>query len=236
MLLAGTPLAEAQPGDPAFPSQEQVEQARQRAADTARSVQAIQADLAAANQQLESLGVAAAQAAEAYNGARWRLQRARDDAREARRKADRATARMERQRDGIGALVAATYQGGSDLGQVRAYLAASDPDALLDRFAAFHGASASMQARMDRFRATYSLTQVFREEAERAVARADRAEQQAEAARQRAQEAVAAQQAEVSGITSRKDALVQELAQAQSISVELAGQRQAALERQAELR
>lgn len=236
LLAAGVPIAGAQPSDPAFPSQDEVEAAEQRAEDTARSVSAIQADFAAANQELESLGVAAAQAAEAYNGALWRLEQARADARQAQRKADRAQARTARQRDGIGALVADTYQGGSDLGQVSAYLTSTDADALLDRFAAFKGASSSMQARLDRFRAAYSLNQVFEREAKRAVARADRAEQEAEAARQAAQDAVAAQQAAVSGIAARKDALVQELAEAQSISVQLAAQRQDALERRAELR
>ncbi|MGH3317347.1 MAG: NlpC/P60 family protein, partial [Nocardioidaceae bacterium] len=120
LLVAGVPIAGAQPNDPVFPSQDEVEAAEQRAENTARSVSAIQADFAAANQELEGLGVAAAQAAEAYNGALWRLEQARADARQARRKADRAKARTARQRDGIGALVADTYQGGSDLGQVSA--------------------------------------------------------------------------------------------------------------------
>jgi peptidoglycan DL-endopeptidase CwlO len=237
LLLTGSPAAKGEPTDPpAFPSQQEVDAAKQRAADTARSVEAIQADYAAADQRLESLGVAAAQAAEAYNGALWRLRQSRAEAREAQRRADRSAARTARQRDSIGALVAATYQGGSDLGQVSAYLTAQDPDALLDRFAAFKGASATMQARLDRFRAAYTMHRVFEREAERAVAAADRAEQRAESARQEAQQAVASQQAAVAQIDARKDALVQELAQAQSISVDLAAQRQQALERRAELR
>jgi peptidoglycan DL-endopeptidase CwlO len=236
LLVAGMPFAGAQPTDPAVPSRHQVETAEQRAEDTARSVEEIQADFAAANDELETLGVAAARAAEAYNGAVWRLEQSRKDARRARRKADRAAARSARQRDGIGALVAATYQGGSDLGQVSAYLTSNDADALLDRFAAFKGASGTMQARLDRFRAAHSLQQVFEREAERAVAAADRAEQEAAAARLRAQDAVAAQEAAVSDIAARKDALVRELARAQSISVTLAAQRQDALERRAELR
>ena len=65
LLLAGSPVAHGEPSDPAFPSRQEVDAARERAADTARSVQAIQADYAAAGQHLESLGIAAAQAAEA---------------------------------------------------------------------------------------------------------------------------------------------------------------------------
>jgi cell wall-associated NlpC family hydrolase len=236
VLLATSPVAHGKPSEPAFPSQQEVESARQRVAETARSVQEIQADYAAAGRHLERLGIAAAQAAEAYNGALWRLEQARSEVADARRKADRAHARTARQRRHIGALVAETYQGGSDLGQVSAYLASDDPDALLDRFAAFKGASSTMQARLDRFRAAYSLQQVFEREAERAVAAADRAEQQAQVARENARQAVAAQQAAVEDITARKDALTRELARAQSISVELAAQRQQALERRAELR
>ena len=236
LLLAGAPVAYAAPSDPSFPSQQEVDAARQQVEDTARSVDAIQADYAAANQEMASLEMAAAQAAEAYNGAVWRLQQAQADAKAARLKAVRAERRIARQRNGIGALVSETYQGGSSLGQVGAYLTSTDPDALLDRFAAFKGASATMQARLDRFSAAWSLHQVFQREAHRAVTRADRAEQQAAVARQNAQDAVAAQQAAVSEIQARKDALVHELAQAQSISVDLAQQRQAALERRAELR
>jgi peptidoglycan DL-endopeptidase CwlO len=236
LLLAGSPVAQGAPSDPSFPSQQEVDAARQHVQETARSVSQIQADYQAADQQLQSLGVAAAQAAEAYNGAVWRLQQARAEARAARLKADRANARIHQQRAGIGALVADTYQGGADLSQVSAYLAAQNPDALLDRFAVFKGASSTMQARLDRFRAAYTMKQVFEREARTAVARADRAQHEAAAARQRAEQAMAAQQAAVSEISARKDALVQELADAQSVSVELAQQRQQALERRAELR
>jgi peptidoglycan DL-endopeptidase CwlO len=236
LLLAGSPVANGAPTDPTFPSQQEVDAARQRVEDTARSVEQIQADYQAADQQLQSLGIAAAQAAEAYNGAMWRLQQARSEAKAARLKADRANARIARQRVGIGALVADTYQGAADLGQVGLYLTSEDPDALLDRFAVFKGASSTMQARLDRFRAAYTMKQVFEREARTAVARADRAEQEAAAARQHAQEAMAAQQAAVQEISARKDALVQELAQAQSVSVDLAQHRQEALERRAELR
>jgi peptidoglycan DL-endopeptidase CwlO len=239
LLLAGSPVASGAPSDPSeptFPSQQEVDAARQHVEDTARSVADIQADYQAADQQLQSLSIAASQAAEAYNGAMWRLQQARSEAKTARLKADRADARITHQRAGIGALVADTYQGGADLSQVSAYLVAKNPDALLDRFAVFKGASSTMQARLDRFRAAYTMKQVFEREARVAVAEADRAEQEAAAARQRAAEAMAAQQAAVSEISARKDALVQELAQAQDVSVELAQQRQQALERRAELR
>ena len=43
----------------------------------------MQADLIRANLALESAGDTAAQAAEAYNGARWRAEQAREEARQA---------------------------------------------------------------------------------------------------------------------------------------------------------
>ena len=62
----------------------------QRAARTARDVSVIKARLLLANQRLEQAGVHAEQASEAYNGALWRLQQARQRAREAQAEAARA--------------------------------------------------------------------------------------------------------------------------------------------------
>src|SRR5262245_36523136 len=71
LCLATLPGASADGGDhDKIPSREQVRQAQQRADTTADRVAAIKAQLAAADQRLEQLTVAAGKAAEAYNGAR----------------------------------------------------------------------------------------------------------------------------------------------------------------------
>jgi hypothetical protein len=82
--LGVTPAAMGDPaGDPggagagvAVPSQEQVDRARAHAADTARDVGAIKAELILADQRLQQAAVEAEQASEAYNGAMWQLEQA----------------------------------------------------------------------------------------------------------------------------------------------------------------
>ena len=58
------------------PSEADVTRAEQDAADKGRDVAAVQADLIRAGLALESAGDTAAQAAEAFNGARWRAEQA----------------------------------------------------------------------------------------------------------------------------------------------------------------
>ena len=80
------------------PTRAEVEAAEQRAVDRERDVAAVQADLIRANLDLETASVAAAQAAEAYNGATWRADEARAAADAAEQAAAAAQAESERQR------------------------------------------------------------------------------------------------------------------------------------------
>ena len=73
--LTGLQAALADEAD--TPSRQDVRDARTAARDQARDVAAVQADLAAANQRLQESAIAAAQATEAWNGARYRLEQAR---------------------------------------------------------------------------------------------------------------------------------------------------------------
>jgi len=216
---------------PAYPSRTQVEAAQERVRSAERSVAAIRADLALAGTELERLAVEAAKASEDYNGAVWELKQARKDARQAQRRARRQGERLDVARARIGSLVADTYQGGSSFGQMSAYLGSEDEHRLLDRVAAYKGASDSLAADFDTFAAQQALAQVYRDTARSALRTADEAAARARSARQVAADAVAAQQAAVSSIGERRDALLHELAEAQDISVELATERQEALER-----
>ncbi|MGH3385501.1 MAG: NlpC/P60 family protein [Nocardioidaceae bacterium] len=231
VLVGGLPAAMADGDDRAYPSQSEVDDARDRVDSTQRSVDAIRADLASASAQLEGLAVEAAKAAEAYNGAQWRLEQARDTAKTAKRKAARQDQRLGRQRDQIGRLVADTYQGGGSLGQVGAYLTSEDPEVLLDRVAAYKGASESLASDYDKFAAQGALAKVFKDQATEAAKLADQAAKEAEQAKQAAAAAVAAQQSAVAQLADRRDGLMSELAEAQHVSVSLATQRQEALER-----
>lgn len=230
LVLAVVPAATADKSHRAFPSRDQVAAAQQRAAQKARDVGAIKASLLMANQRLDEAATKAEMASEAYNGAMWHLQQARQEL--ARAKADAARARrtVAKQRQAIGALVAASYQQGGDLTALNAMMSADGPEGVMDQFATFQGASDSLQADYDRFAASQALAEAFEKHAEDVRRKADGLAEQARAAKERATQAAAAAQATADQIAAEKDRLIRELAQAQNISVSLARQRQTALE------
>ena len=90
VCLATVPAAHADGHHHGYPSQDDVNSAQQRVENKARSVGAIEADLAAADQRLDSLRVDAEIAVEAYNGAMYKLEQARKAARIAHARASRA--------------------------------------------------------------------------------------------------------------------------------------------------
>lgn len=230
LVLAVVPAATADKSHRAFPSSDQVAAAQQRAAQKARDVGTIKASLLMANQRLDEAATKAEMASEAYNGAMWHLQQARQEL--ARAKADAARARrtVAKQRQAIGALVAASYQQGGDLTALNAMMNADGPEGVMDQFVTFQGASDSLQADYDRFAASQALAEAFEKHAEDVRRKADGLAEQARAAKERATQAAAAAQATADQIAAEKDRLIRELAQAQNVSVSLARQRQTALE------
>jgi len=220
----------AKEGDGAIPSRDEVSAAEARAEQKARDVGAIKASLLLANQRLEQAALRAEQASEAYNGAMWRLQKATEEVREAQAEAAKARQAVAAQRDSIGALVATSYQQGAELTALGAMMGADGPEGVLDQYAAFQGASTSLQADYDRFAATESIAQVFERKAEQARADQAKLAVEARAARDVAASAAEQAQAAASQIAAEKDELIRELARAQNISVSLARQRQSALE------
>jgi peptidoglycan DL-endopeptidase CwlO len=230
LVLGVVPSASAEPTDRPFPTRDEVAAAKQRVADTARSVGAIKASLLLANQRLEEAAVEAEMASEAYNGARWQLQLARQELASARQSAAAARRTVTEQREEIGALVAASYQQGGDLNALTAVVGADGPEGVMDRLATFQGASDSLRADYDRFVAADALAIAFERHAEEVRAEASSLAEEAREAKRHAAAAAEAAQAAASEIVAEKDRLVRELARAQNISVALARQRQAALE------
>src|SRR4051812_25485596 len=68
------------------PSRQEVRAAREAVGAKADDVASVRAQLVLANQRLEQAAMVAAQASEAYNGARWRAAQARAAAAAARRR------------------------------------------------------------------------------------------------------------------------------------------------------
>ena len=160
----------------------------------------------------------------------WHLEQAREAYRQARADAAHARRTVAAQRDRIGGLVAQSYQNGGDLTALNAMMSADGPEGVLDQYAAFQGASTALQADYQRFAATESLAQVFESKARHAKAEQVALAAQAEQAKAAATASADAAQSEARRIAAEKDQLIRALAQAQHISVDLARQRQTALE------
>src|SRR4051794_38300033 len=228
-LLVAVPAAVGDPGR-AFPSRQQVDDARARAARKAQDVSVIKTQMLVADQRLQAASLHAEEASEAYNGAAWRLQQAKQAYRTARSEAARARLTVSSQRDRIGALVAQSYQQGGDLSAVNALLGADGAEGVLDQYAAVQGASTSLQADYQRFAASDAVAQVFERKARQAKAAQARSAARAKQAQARAQAAAEVAQDEAATIAAQKARLSRELARAQHVWVALPGSRQAALE------
>jgi peptidoglycan DL-endopeptidase CwlO len=214
-----------------IPSQGDVDAARQHVADAQRSVAEIQAELTAANQRLEDLGVAAEQAAEAYNGALLAWQNARDDATAARQRAERAAEQSSHARDLLaGYVLSQSNAPSAQLTAIGSTLTADGTHGLLRQLSDADTSARALDAQYQSWSAANELAKVYQQAAEAALATAADAKQAAADAKQAAQDAVAAQQSAVANIGAQRESLVSELAKAQHISIALAAQRQTGLE------
>ncbi len=219
--------------DPTIPSRGELREAAEAALDAAGDVDSVRAALAAAGQRLESSSIAAAQAAEGFNGARWQAQEARKASRLAERAAAVAAADHERQSDFYADTVVAAYETMPELSGLTAVLESDDLATLLERSSTLENASDAMDQREARFRESSDLADATQARAEAAESDAIAAKEQAEQARDRARSAQIAAAAEAQSVVAEKTRLIGELARLQGVSVELAAQRQAGLEQRA---
>ncbi len=222
--------AMADPKPPVIPSQAQVDQARKAVGDKAAQVAAVQARLAAESARLEALGRAADRAAEAYNGAVYRLQQVRAAAALATQRAAKAKADLAAQGRQIGRFAVASYQSGGGLAQVGPLFTADGAQSLLDRANTAQSVSTAMQGSYLRYTAAQVVTNAFQIQAEQAVAEVEKAAAAAAAAKKRAEAAVAAQRAAVAGSGAERRRLIGQLATLRKVSYQVAEQRQKGLE------
>ncbi len=222
--------ANAEPEPPVIPSQSDVDAARRAVGDKAVQVAAVEARLAGATTRLETLGRAAGRAAEAYNGALYRLQQAKAEAAAAAAQNKKAQATLVQQSRLIGRFAAANYQSGGTLAQVGPLFTADGPQSLLDRAGAAQSVSTAMQGAFLRFTATQVVANAFKLQADKAVAEVKKATDAAAAAKQRAEVAVAAQSAAVASMGTERRQLIGQLARLRSTSYQVAEQRQKGLE------
>lgn len=232
LVLAGGVMT-ASVADDEVPTREDVAAAERNAGAKARDVAAVQADLVLANERMRSAAVAAAQAAEAYNGARWQASEARRAAREAAVAAESAEADVVRQQEDYSDALVRSYEISPSLQGFAAVVGSDGIETMIDRTATMQNAEDALDGRYDAFRAAATLAEVASRRAEDALAEAERLEQEAEQARAGAAAAEAQAGATAEAIAVSKTVLIAELAELQGISVRLAERRQSALEQAA---
>ncbi|MFT3873931.1 MAG: C40 family peptidase [Nocardioides sp.] len=219
--------------EPSAPSQAEVDAAQGAATGKAAEVARVQAELAVANDDLRRSSIAAAQATEAFNGARWRLQTARAAVRRAERQLRVAEADLAERRSVIADGLATGYQSGPSLRTFSTLLGEKGIDATIHDAATYSNAESAMSDQYDAYEAASTLATVASDLADRARSDAATAADEAKAARDQARQAEQTALAQAQQIGHRKEHLLGELATLQGISVDLAEQRQSALEQQA---
>ena len=227
--LAGVASADPKP-DP-VPSQKQVDRARADVATKKQSVQQLEAQLAAANAQLAQSAEEASIVAEAYNGAMWRLSEAKKSVKKAEAAEKQAKENVKVQRSGIVTFVTDSYQNGTELNSATAIMSDEGPKGLMNRYGVVESAGDSMEARYDRYREASVVAKAYTVKAAKAQKRQESLAVEARELRDAAEAAANSAAVAAGQIASQKEQLVQALAQAQNISIELAGKRQQALEK-----
>jgi cell wall-associated NlpC family hydrolase len=217
-----------------IPSQAQVDHAQAVAAKKAGDVAALRASLAVANARLRVAADQAEIAAEAYNGAMWRLQQAQKATADAKAAVADALEHVAAQRSGIAQLATQSYQDGTALTGVTAILGGEGPTGVMNRLGVVQSATDSMQARFDQYTALNALAQVAQAKAEKAQTAQEGLAAQAAKLRDQAAQAANLAASEAAGIAGQRRQLIEKLAAAQQISVELATKRQHGLEKKAE--
>jgi peptidoglycan DL-endopeptidase CwlO len=221
---------------PVIPSQHQVDAAQRHVADARLSVKDIQAELASAGARLNALNIAAEQASEAYNGARIAWHDAVTAATQARRRVVLAVSNAAAARGQLAGYLVTSDSSGSELSTFSMALGANGPHRLLRDMSQADTSSQTLDARLQKWRATSRLVKVYRIAAVKALSDARAARRQAQEARAAAASAVAAQRSAVVSIGIQRRSLLTQLAAAQHESVALATARQRGLERRREAR
>jgi cell wall-associated NlpC family hydrolase len=231
--MMAVPDASALDPDPPGVSQQEVADARAAVAVKADDVSAVRARLAAAQQRLEDAQVAAAKAAEAFNGARYESRQAARTARQAQRRADAASIDLERQRAAYADAVTSAYQMSPQLGALGALSHADGITDVLESTAALRNAEAALQDRYDAYHEAAAVAEAADEQAGVALAGARAATDRAREARDAERAAADAAGAEADRYAAERDRLIGQLARLQDVSVALAGQREDQLAAQA---
>lgn len=229
-IVTSAVAAQAAIGHDPFPSQQQVERAQAQVGAKLKGVKAIEAALANAESAAQRANTRAEVAAEAYNGAMWRLSLAQAAKRQAVAAAKAASQRVADQRDNIGRLAAQSYQNSTEFTSLNAVLGGTTPTQMLQRSGVVQMANAPMQAAFAQFQQLSNAAKVAQGKAQRAELAQQSLANQAQGAKNAAEGAAVAAQQTAGAVAAQRASLLLQLAHAEHVSYTLATERQTALE------
>jgi len=190
------------------------------------SVGELQVRLVQSRMHLNDLLARSAAAAERLNGATFELAEAEADLDRQRAAVKRAEAQLADQRDVVAALTVEQLQSGTGTARLTTLFESDGPQQLLERAGAYASTNEAMNARID----TLTARQVVRDAAAR---RADTAQDALRAAVKNRQaaaagigRAIATAEAAVDSTSRERDALLEQLASAQGVTVREASKKQ----------
>lgn len=229
VVLVGILCAPAA-AEPAYPSDDEIDQARTAEDAAGDAVAAVEQRLAELAGRLDDLQVSAARAVEAHNGARVALAEAEQAERAATQAASSAAAEAEVARDHFGRLAAAAYRTGGPLSTVGFVLEAETEEDFFDGAAVLRSVTQTQVSVYERRQRTFDAAAAAAARAQEALDHRRAAQRAAREAFDDAVRAVEEQSRALASAEADHDALVAELAAARGTTVELERQRQAGLQ------
>ena len=229
IFAATSTLAAVADPEPVYPSQSQVDSARKAVAGTAGKVSSLDAQYAAASARLDDVQEQAAIASEAYNGARYKLDRRTAETAAARKRADAAQAIADAASLEVRRYAAVMYQQGGSLGELEAYLSSKGPQDMIDRATALEAVGDARSRTMQKAAATSIVAATMKKQAAQAEAQQAAAAHDAQQARDAAQAKAQAAETAAAQIQQQQQTLVTQLASLRKTSVDLEKARQTGL-------
>jgi cell wall-associated NlpC family hydrolase len=229
IVAATSSLSAVADPKPVYPSQSQVDSARKAVAGTAGKVSSLDAQYAAASARLDDVQEQAAIASEAYNGARYKLDRRTAEAAAARKRADAAQEIADAASLEVRRYAAVMYQQGGSLGELDAYLSSKGPQDMIDRATALEAVGDARSRTMQKAAATSIVAATMTKQADQAQAEQAAAASEAQQARDTAQSKAQAAETAAAQIQKQQQTLVTQLASLRKTSVNLEKARQSGL-------
>lgn len=216
--------------DPEYPSESDIEDARDAEKEAEEAVEEAEARLEAMQLELDELHISVGLLVEASHGARIALERAEAAEADALSRAGEAAAEVESARQDLGRLAASSYRTGGQLVALSALLEAGDADNLTELVELLNTITRSQGEVYTRWTAIAEEAILTADAATAAVAERELAEEQVKEAFEDAEAAVAEHEKLFAAVEAEREDLIEKLAEARGTTVELERERQAGIE------